>query len=247
MSDDKKFHWFPFYYLDWMTDLSVQMLTHSEKGLYIDMLCSCFNEDGLPTDHKMLERLFKCDADSLKMVVGLFHERDGKLHNKKLDKIKSEQAELAQKKSLAGKKSAQARKAKSLTKGNTCSTPVQHVFNSVATEAQHNPTSTVQYNTVENTTDNIVGSDDPLVLIWSNSPKAARERSSRKQLKTEWGKVKDKPGSAQLLEALNSWNLSQKWQDGFAEGIHRWVKNEGWYDLPAPKANPHDQNKSLKL
>jgi uncharacterized protein YdaU (DUF1376 family) len=137
MNNDKKFHWFPFYYQAWMTDMNVQMLSHSEKGLYIDMLCSCFNEDGLPTDHKMLKRLFKCDDDDLQMVVTLFHERDGKLHNKKLDEIKAEQAEVSKKKSVAGKASAQARKAKRLAEA----TPVEQPLKSVATEAQQNPTS----------------------------------------------------------------------------------------------------------
>ena len=129
----KKYHWFPFYYLDWMTDLNVQMLSHAEKGLYIDMLCSCFNEDGLPTDHKMLQRLFKCDADDLKMVVTLFHERDGKLHNKKLDEVKADQQSKSQQASDAGKKSAQARKAKALTEA----TDVQRTFN-------ENPTNRVE-------------------------------------------------------------------------------------------------------
>jgi hypothetical protein len=83
--------------------------------------------------------------------------------------------------------------------------------------------------------EDIVGSEDPLELIWNNAPKKARERSSRKQLKTEWGKIKDKPSSDRLQDALNSWNKSQKWVDGFAEGIHRWIKNEQWFDLPEPK------------
>jgi uncharacterized protein YdaU (DUF1376 family) len=233
MNNDKKFHWFPFYYQAWMTDMNVQMLSHSEKGLYIDMLCSCFNEDGLPTDHKMLKRLFKCDDDDLQMVVTLFHERDGKLHNKKLDEIKAEQAEVSKKKSVAGKASAQARKAKRLAEA----TPVEQPLKSVATEAQQNPTSREEESREEERIEeeDIVGSEDPLELIWNNAPKKARERSSRKQLKTEWSKIKDKPSSDRLQDALNSWNKSQKWVDGFAEGIHRWIKNEQWFDLPEPK------------
>ena len=89
--------------------------------------------------------------------------------------------------------------------------------------------------------EDIVGSDDPLELIWNNAPKKARERSSRKQLKTEWGKIKDKPSSDRLQDALNSWNKSQKWVDGFAEGIHRWIKNEQWFDLPEPKKEDNNQ------
>ena len=47
----KKLHWFPFYYLDWLSDSEVAMMTYSEKGLFIDMLARCFNEGGLPADN----------------------------------------------------------------------------------------------------------------------------------------------------------------------------------------------------
>lgn len=244
MTTDKKFHWFPFYYQAWMTDMNVQMLSHSEKGLYIDMLCSCFNEDGLPTDHKMLKRLFKCDEDDLQMVVTLFHERDGKLHNKKLDEIKADQAEVSKKKSEAGKASAQARKAKRLAQA----TPVEHVLKSVATEPQQNPTSREEESRGEESKEkDTTASDDAIALIWDNSPKIARERSSRKQLTEAWKKTKEKPDTATLQNALNSWNKSASWIDGYARGIHIWVKNEQWLDLPAPKrSKPNQQFPSLK-
>jgi len=183
MNNDKKFHWFPFYYLDWMTDLNVQMLSHSEKGLYIDMLCSCFNEDGLPSDNEILSRLFKCDKDDLKMVVTLFHERDGKLHNKKLDEIKGNQAEISKKKSEAGKASAQARKAKALTEV----TGVEQVLNSVATEAQQNPTSRVEKSIVEKSKDNTKSFDDAETVYQAYPRKVAKQNAIKaitKALKT---------------------------------------------------------------
>jgi uncharacterized protein YdaU (DUF1376 family) len=173
MSNDKKFHWFPFYYQAWMTDMNVQMLSHSEKGLYIDMLCSCFNEDGLPTDHKTLKRLFKCDDDDLQMVVTLFHERDGKLHNKKLDEIKAEQAEVSKKKSMAGKASAQARKAKRLAEA----TPVEQPLNCVATKPQQNPTSREEESRGENNTDNTIASDD-VDRVWSAYPSKTGKKTA---------------------------------------------------------------------
>lgn len=183
MNKDKKFHWFPFYYQAWMTDMNVQMLSHSEKGLYIDMLCSCFNEDGLPTDHKMLKRLFKCDEDDLQMVVTLFHERDGKLHNKKLDDIKADQAKVSKKKSVAGKASAQARKAKRLIEV----TPVEHVLNCVATEPQQNPTSRVEKSRVEKSKENTIASDDAERVYQAYPRKVSKQNTIKaitKALKT---------------------------------------------------------------
>jgi len=141
----KKFHWFPFYYLDWLSDSEVAMMTYAEKGLFIDMLSRCFNEGGLPADEKKLVRLFKCDADDLKECVKMFYEKDEKLFNKKLDSIHKDQGKISRDKSKAGKASAKAREAKRLMK----STGVEQVLNPVATEAQQNPTSTEEKSTEE--------------------------------------------------------------------------------------------------
>jgi len=142
----KKLHWFPFYYLDWLSDIDVAMMTYSEKGLYMDMLCRCFNEDGIPNDINKLKRIFKCEESDLKECVKMFYEKDEKLFNKKLDEIKKDQRKVSRAKSFAGKKSAEARRNKKVM----TSTGVEQVLNSVATEAQRNSTNTVQYNTVDN-------------------------------------------------------------------------------------------------
>jgi len=73
-----------------------------------------------------------------------------------------------------------------------------------------------------------------LRLIWESSPKISRERSSKKDLATEWQKIKteDRPSVEELQQALAAWNLCAKWKDGYAEGIHLWVKKAQWENLP---------------
>ena len=141
----KKLHWFPFYYLDWLSDSEVVMMTYSEKGLFIDMLSRCFNEGGLPADEKKLVRLFRCEAEDLKECVKMFYEKDEKLFNKKLDSIQKDQRKVSAGRSKAGKVSAQKRKDKRLTE----STNVEQVLKSVATKAQQNSTNTTEHNTTE--------------------------------------------------------------------------------------------------
>jgi uncharacterized phage protein (TIGR02220 family) len=141
----KKLHWFPFYYLDWLSDSEVAMMTYSEKGLFIDMLARCFNEGGLPADNNKLLRLFKCDESDLLECVKMFYIKDEKLFNKKLDSIQKDQRKVSTGRSKAGKASAEARKAKRLMKG----TNVEQMLNCVATKAQQNPTNRVQQNTVK--------------------------------------------------------------------------------------------------
>ena len=142
----KKLHWFPFYYLDWLSDSEVAMMTYSEKGLFIDMLARCFNEEGLSADENKLLRLFKCDKNDLQECVKMFYKKDEKLFNKKLDGIKKEQKQISKERSKAGKASAEARKAQRLKKA----TSVKQVLDFVGTNDQQNSTSTVQQNTVQN-------------------------------------------------------------------------------------------------
>ena len=242
MITDKKFHWFPFYYQAWMTDMNVQMLSHSEKGLYIDMLCSCFNEDGLPTDHKMLKRLFKCDEDDLQMVVTLFHERDGKLHNKKLDEIKADQAEVSKKKSEAGKASAQARKAKRLAQV----TPVEHVLKSVATEPQQNPTSREEKSRVEKSKEKDTTASDDAERVYQAYPRKTAKQAGLKAI----NKALKTMTAEQLVEHLTSYSESVKEKDKQYLPHPATYFNQGRHLEPVEiltKPNPHAPNRSLNL
>jgi hypothetical protein len=132
----KKLHYFPFYYLDWLSSSNVMMMTYEEKGLFMDMLCRCYNDDGLPDDNAKLQRLFKCDDALLDSVKNMFYSVDGLLRNEKLDSVCDDQSQMIKGKSKAGKASAKARAAKKLE----AATAVEHVLNPVATEAQRNST-----------------------------------------------------------------------------------------------------------
>jgi len=109
-----KLHYFPFYYLDWLSSTSVTMMTHEEKGLYIDMICRCYNDDGLPSDEDSLIRLFNVrSTDVLTNVQRMFYEdSNGRLQHEKIDDIKKLQGVKRKQQSEAGKASAAARKAR---------------------------------------------------------------------------------------------------------------------------------------
>lgn len=76
--------------------------------------------------------------------------------------------------------------------------------------------------------------DEDLLLIWKNAHPLGRQRSSKKKLAQAWKKVKSKPSSETLDASLRAWASSQKWIDGFCEGIHIWVDNEQWGNPPEP-------------
>jgi hypothetical protein len=83
-----------------------------------------------------------------------------------------------------------------------------------------------------------ISSDDSEILqfIWKSVPPKSRERSSKKELSEQWGKIKakDKPSKQTLELALEAWNACAKWKDGFCEGVHLWVQKQQWENLPEP-------------
>lgn len=91
-----------------------------------------------------------------------------------------------------------------------------------------------------------IESDDKEIvdLIWIKSSQKGRERSSRKSLAQEWSKIPkgERPTREVIDAALDAWRLSEKWQTGYGEGIHRWVKERQWENLPEPMRGKHSLN-----
>ena len=75
--------------------------------------------------------------------------------------------------------------------------------------------------------------------LWEATPPMGRQRSGKLKVFSEWSKIRtaERPDAETLLAALNAWKDSEKWtrDDGeFVEGLHIWVKNRQWENLPAP-------------
>jgi len=86
-----------------------------------------------------------------------------------------------------------------------------------------------------------------IAFIWSNSPPAGKMRSSKKQLAEAWKKLRIKPTIEELKTGLDAWNKCPKWRDGYAEGIHIWLTNEQWENLPEAATNkPNGQHKGIE-
>ncbi len=221
-----KLHWFPFYYLDWLSDSDLVMMTYSEKGLFIDMLSRCYNEDGLSSDTKKLMRLFKCDADDLSECMKMFYIKDEKLFNKKLDNIKKDQKKISTSRSAAGKKSAEARKAKRLMK----STSVEQVLDFVDTNVQQNSTNTVQYNTEQNNKEKDKQKDDKLnsdfEIFWADYPKKENKPNAKKTLLKY---LKSGMTIEKICEAMNKSDALRR-DKQFIPNPQAWLNAEPWND-----------------
>jgi len=75
---------------------------------------------------------------------------------------------------------------------------------------------------------------ETLDAIWNAAPSKSRERSGKQKLHKAWQKIKSKPTLQKVLDGLTAWKRCDKWRDGYCEGIHIWIENEQWDNLPEP-------------
>lgn len=76
-----------------------------------------------------------------------------------------------------------------------------------------------------------------LDMLWKLALPMSRTRSSKQQCRIEWNKIPkgDRPTVDDLLKSLKVWNRCDEWKkDGnsFVPGLHKWIKNRAWEDLP---------------
>lgn len=101
---------FQFYPKDFLTDGRVAGMTLQEVGAYIRLLCLCWQESSLPNDTKRLATMVGATHMAfLKVwpaIAECFHEQDGRLVQRRLDRERVKQAAYRQLQSRAGKASA---------------------------------------------------------------------------------------------------------------------------------------------
>jgi uncharacterized protein YdaU (DUF1376 family) len=96
---------FQFYPQDFLSDINVQSMTMTERGIYITLLCHCWIEDGLPINgsSRVVDLYFKKSST----VARCFVEIDGKYRNSRLDLERKKQVNWREKCSKGGLKSAE--------------------------------------------------------------------------------------------------------------------------------------------
>ena len=173
--------------------------------------------------------------------VGWLEGKNGKLS---LPKFGTHNGETAKKRAQTNRRVAKSRQAKSLeNKGENKSGN-----SNVTLETLQKPLPEKRREEKSNSKETIVScpkSDDGDVFsnfpvlekLWQSSPKKSRERSSKKQVKSEWSKIKagDRPELSKAWNAIEAWKKSEKWMNGFCEGLHLWIRNRQWENLPEEK------------
>lgn len=79
--------------------------------------------------------------------------------------------------------------------------------------------------------------EDPVLALWKAALAKSRERSSKQQCRIAWSRVPkaERPDLETAVAALKAWNRCEEWTKDacmFAPGLHRWIGNRGWEDVP---------------
>jgi hypothetical protein len=93
-------------------------------------------------------------------------------------------------------------------------------------------------------------SESHFTHFWQCVPRMGRERSSRKQAASEWTRMKCDGIAETVMAGLKAWKASEAWtKDGgqFVPGIHRWLKNRQWENIPEPAAANADENGFVRV
>jgi uncharacterized protein YdaU (DUF1376 family) len=102
-----------FYWSDFISDGPVIAMSLEERGAYITMLCVAWMEEGLPDDHRQLAKLLRITphkfASVWESMEARWYVEDGRLYNRKMERIREEMRERSTTASEAGKRGAKKR------------------------------------------------------------------------------------------------------------------------------------------
>jgi hypothetical protein len=92
----------------------------------------------------------------------------------------------------------------------------------------------------------MTGSPPPptgLELLWKAALPKSRERSSKHRCRVAWNRIpkNERPTLQTMLDSLKIWNRSDGWKsegNTYAPGLHRFISERLWEDLPESAAPP---------
>ena len=106
MSKDVDLYIMPFHVKDFFSDPVVEQMDATEIGAYLLMILYNWREGGVPNDAGELKKITRLPAGFERVpcrVLSKFREKDGRLYNKKVGKVKREVCKRIKDKQKAGK------------------------------------------------------------------------------------------------------------------------------------------------
>lgn len=243
-----------FFPADWLADCDV--LSMSARGAWITFICKAWQARSGSVTLKIAQwsRVFGAtNAEQAERVIAEIEDcevgevmRDAcgriTLASKRIQRDLDAMGVTAKKKSEAARKAAEKRWEKEKNRKDdapgipdACESHTDS--NADAMRGDAIPESRIQNPDIE-TNVSCPAPPDVLQTIWPLAPPSSRERSSKKQVLDELKRLKtnERPPLENLIQSLHDWNQTEKWQSGYAEGLHLWVKRRQWENKPTPAA-----------
>lgn len=235
--------WMPLYVSDYIRD--TRHLSTAEHGAYLLLLMHAWTNGGaIPTDDTRLARIAGLTArewrSSKAVLLAFWSQADDGYRHKRVDQELAKAAGMVEQRSLAGKASAEARKAK--REGNERST-------AVATEGPTKPQRNARPSPSQDSLTTFESNareprlpPDLLDKVWSAAPPKARERSSRGDTsKALAAALKRGAKPDEIMAGLMAyWRSDDATKDGgaYAKGVHRMIADDRWRDWTSASLIP---------
>lgn len=221
---------FQFYPESWFASSKVKRMSHTEKGIYIDLLAQCWLDNGLPTDLKQIAALVGMPVARFQKVwIGgalseCFVERGGRLVNNRQEKERKKQQEFKRRQSDNAAHGWQRRR-------NAVALPDER--HSGITRALER-----EIETGSETPDQ-KKRDAPLDVAFAKFRDAyPKERRKGGYLVQQqfMSEVEKAGGSARLMNALENHVASEQWSNPqHIPGMDVWLREERWRQVLASK------------
>lgn len=243
MPDDRtgKSPAFQFYPKDFLNDEKQIRMSATAAGIYIRLLCHCWNEGSLPQDPHVLAKMAGASnrqlADLWPSIAPCFRvTEDGRLIQPRLEREREKQLTYRQRQSDRGKASAAIR-----------STLVEARLNAGSTLVEPRPVEQALLNSSSSSSSAVCSLQTPVkrALPSDLDEKWLAFQQAYPGNRREGGRIVfdgfrlacESVGYEALMAALLRHKQTESWQRGFAPGMAKWFEKTMWIQTPDTPAD----------
>jgi len=248
---------FPFYASDWLAG-TIDLLAE-ERGALVQLLALCWDRDGLPDDPQRLAVMAGVPELPAVVLEKFPVADDGKRRNPRLEKIRTEATRLhaarVERARAGGLAKAAAGRQGEID--STSSLP-KAAPKKLASSAKRvlKAANQNQNQTVSDDTENsplapqggigkapgrkamtaLPDFPEDFQRLWNAGAPESRARSGLLEAFKAWSESGASSDPERAIAAISGMAQSKGWKEGFAPGLHRWLKQGGWMDIQVQEA-----------
>ncbi len=236
--DDEKSPAFRLYAADFLVDENVVLMSNTQVGCYIKLICYCWREGSIPDDPAKVAKLVGEDGSAMAELWGGIRlcfaealDTPGRLVHKRLKEEREKQIEFRKERSEAGKRGAKARWDKDLGASDTADgSPIEKP------KAKRMAKNGLSLSLSSSDIPPAPKGEGRFEEFWAIWPKNERKQDKAKCI-DHW-KRNHLDGQADAILADLAIKLqTRKWSEGFVEAPLVYLRGKRWQDGVQPQAD----------